>query len=95
MPLFKQEPAENPNLFQSFYSQSEPSQEYSGQGSIDVPTKAVLPAAAAPTDVYNVPLKVEETASPNNAAGDGGEVFYIFYESDDKKPKAPSQVSSS
>ena len=59
-----------------------------------MPTKAVLPAAAAPTDVYNVPLKVEETAaSPTDNAGDGGEVFYIFYESDDKKPKAPSQVS--
>ena len=42
------------------------------------------PAASSPANVYNVPLKVEE--SYESPSGENDEVFYIFYE--DKKPAA-------
>jgi len=48
----------------------------------------ILPAVSSPAgNVYNVPIKVEETPSYEGSGGEGGdEVFYIFYE--DKKPEA-------
>jgi len=51
----------------------------------------ILPAVSSgPANVYNVPIKVEETpsgyGSPEGSGEEGDEVFYIFYE--DKKPEA-------
>ena len=75
---------------QNYYSQpSVP--EYSAAASFGVPKVSVAPASSS-SDVYNVPLKVEETASQAAKPNDG-EVFYIFYEDKDKdKYQAPQQV---
>lgn len=83
------EPAVNNDLFQNYYSQpSVP--EYSASASVGVPKVSVAPASSS-SDVYNVPLKVEETASQAAKPNDG-EVFYIFYEDKDKdKYQAPQQ----
>ncbi len=58
------------------------------QASIDTPSKAVPPVASNFFEVYDVPLKVEETYNAN-PQGDDQDIYYIFYE--DKPESAPKQ----